>query len=115
MIFQAQTDGTPSMKERRGCLCVHVGSARAFAGSSVAEQRRDRAGLVPVGGTVVTMDAERHILEDGAIAVKGDAIVEVGSRTQIEAKYATSTRIDATRSEERRVGKECRSRWSPYH
>ena len=25
------------------------------------------------------------------------------------------TRIDLTRSEERRVGKECRSRWSPYH
>ena len=23
--------------------------------------------------------------------------------------------IDAPRSEERRVGKECRSRWSPYH
>ena len=26
-----------------------------------------------------------------------------------------STRIVAERSEERRVGKECRSRWSPYH
>ena len=24
-------------------------------------------------------------------------------------------RDDMTRSEERRVGKECRSRWSPYH
>ena len=24
-------------------------------------------------------------------------------------------RADANRSEERRVGKECRSRWSPYH
>ena len=23
--------------------------------------------------------------------------------------------VGATRSEERRVGKECRSRWSPYH
>ena len=23
--------------------------------------------------------------------------------------------IDGSRSEERRVGKECRSRWSPYH
>ena len=23
--------------------------------------------------------------------------------------------IEETRSEERRVGKECRSRWSPYH
>ena len=25
------------------------------------------------------------------------------------------TLADTTRSEERRVGKECRSRWSPYH
>src|SRR2546430_7596114 len=25
------------------------------------------------------------------------------------------SRIDLDRSEERRVGKECRSRWSPYH
>src|SRR5256885_12508875 len=33
-------------------------------------------------------------------------------------KGSSSTRdprIDASRSEERRVGKECRSRWSPYH
>src|SRR5438046_8044415 len=32
--------------------------------------------------------------------------------------YATMPvrpRIQETRSEERRVGKECRSRWSPYH
>ena len=26
-----------------------------------------------------------------------------------------NTEYGATRSEERRVGKECRSRWSPYH
>ena len=26
-----------------------------------------------------------------------------------------SIAANATRSEERRVGKECRSRWSPYH
>ena len=25
------------------------------------------------------------------------------------------SRVTTTRSEERRVGKECRSRWSPYH
>ena len=29
-------------------------------------------------------------------------------------QYVNDTRGD-TRSEERRVGKECRSRWSPYH
>ena len=27
----------------------------------------------------------------------------------------SETALDSTRSEERRVGKECRSRWSPYH
>ena len=31
-------------------------------------------------------------------------------------KYRTTlAEIDQYRSEERRVGKECRSRWSPYH
>ena len=29
--------------------------------------------------------------------------------------YMDLTRVDLKRSEERRVGKECRSRWSPYH
>ena len=31
-------------------------------------------------------------------------------------EYAADGRdLDGARSEERRVGKECRSRWSPYH
>ena len=30
-------------------------------------------------------------------------------------QYMQSCYIAAARSEERRVGKECRSRWSPYH
>ena len=29
--------------------------------------------------------------------------------------YSVSTDTHRSRSEERRVGKECRSRWSPYH
>src|SRR5574337_1662233 len=30
-------------------------------------------------------------------------------------RYAQQAQLDVARSEERRVGKECRSRWSPYH
>ena len=30
-------------------------------------------------------------------------------------KIGTTLKIPKIRSEERRVGKECRSRWSPYH
>ena len=29
--------------------------------------------------------------------------------------FSSSNQIMGVRSEERRVGKECRSRWSPYH
>ena len=36
-------------------------------------------------------------------------------RDRIEAERSAGQAAQAKRSEERRVGKECRSRWSPYH
>src|SRR5260370_16926619 len=39
-------------------------------------------------------------------------------KADIHTQYALRValgRVDNARSEERRVGKECRSRWSPYH
>ena len=32
-----------------------------------------------------------------------------------QGNYGFNSRLQRIRSEERRVGKECRSRWSPYH
>ena len=40
-------------------------------------------------------------------------IVEVGPRDGLQNEAQPVATAD--RSEERRVGKECRSRWSPYH
>ena len=34
---------------------------------------------------------------------------------KIDREISAINAISKTRSEERRVGKECRSRWSPYH
>ncbi|MGH9504010.1 MAG: amidohydrolase family protein [Terriglobales bacterium] len=51
--------------------------------------------LLITGGTVVTMDGSRAILDDGALAVKGDTIVAVGPRSELEAKYDASHTIDA--------------------
>src|SRR6266705_2624308 len=45
---------------------------------------------------------QRHVLDDGDIVLAGDF------------PDLARDRIDALRSEERRVGKEWRSRWSPY-
>jgi hypothetical protein len=42
----------------------------------------------------------------------GSQSLDYGSH---ETQAAITLEILASRSEERRVGKECRSRWSPYH
>ena len=42
-------------------------------------------------------------------------VTDVGSRQALQASQSLQQRLDNIRSEERRVGKECRSRWSPYH
>ena len=38
------------------------------------------------GGTVVTMDAEFRVIEDGGVAIEGDLIAEVGKRADLEPK-----------------------------
>ena len=48
-----------------------------------------------VTGIVVSMDGQRHIFNDGAVVVKGDTIVAVGPREDIEARYESRERIDA--------------------
>ena len=40
-------------------------------------------------------------------------LMVVGAKAQTE--IVVGPKVGLNRSEERRVGKECRSRWSPYH
>ena len=63
--------------------------------SIYAQTKKEKADLIVTGGAVVTMNAERRIIEDGAVAVKGDAIVAVGPRAVVEAKYSGAQTIDA--------------------
>ena len=54
------------------------------------------ADVLVTGGTVVTMNEGRTILEDGALAIKGDSIIAVGSRAEIEARYSAPDTINAS-------------------
>src|SRR2546421_5653038 len=49
----------------------------------------------------------RHVLPNAAAPIIVSAALGIGNVILLEAGLS--------RSEERRVGKECRSRWSPYH
>ena len=66
--------------------------------------------IVQVMGPVVDV-----VFEDGNLPCIKDALqVENNGKTCIM-EVAQHLGNDEVRSEERRVGKECRSRWSPYH
>src|SRR5260370_10467177 len=51
--------------------------------------------LLISGGIVLTLDAARRILWDGAIAVAGNRILEVGRRVELEPKYRAERTLDA--------------------
>ena len=59
---------------------------------------------------------EKHSLEMKLITISHLEAVEAGIQMSpgLDLARTSATRIHR-RSEERRVGKECRSRWSPYH
>lgn len=69
-----------------GAICVALASA-AFA--------KEKADLLVTNGTVVTMDGQRRVIEDGAVAVVGDSIVAVGPSAEIEGRYEGDKTIDA--------------------
>ena len=51
------------------------------------------------------------------LAVSSTTLIDRLKKQEIQKikVIATAIKFMAERSEERRVGKECRSRWSPYH
>ena len=47
--------------------------------------------------------------------ISGETVCDLDENCSWTAEYGICLESPKYRSEERRVGKECRSRWSPYH
>src|SRR3989449_10035541 len=95
LVFHPETDMSQAMAE----VVSYVNRARAFMppGAVPPFVTRFDAGSVPVAQLVFSSPT-RSVAEMQDIALN-----------RVRPIFAT------LRSEERRVGKECRSRWSPYH
>ena len=53
------------------------------------------ADIIITGGTIITMDPERKIIENGAIAIGGNNIIAIGSADEISSQYKSKQIINA--------------------
>jgi len=51
--------------------------------------------LLIKGGLVYTMDSSKRVIEDGAVAIEGNSIFDVGKTSDIVPKYSAARMIDA--------------------
>jgi len=58
-------------------------------------RRMKQADLLVLGGTLVSMDKERRVIQDAAVAIVGARIVGVGTRKEIAAQYTAGQTVDA--------------------
>src|SRR5215469_1087330 len=67
--------------------------------------------LGPLDSAAAGLIEEADLIIDGMLGIGGQG----GLREPYAGLAGQAEACEAIRSEERRVGKECRSRWSPYH
>ena len=51
--------------------------------------------ILITGGTLITMDGKRRVIENGALAITGDRIVDIGQSQKLQRKYQAKRMINA--------------------
>src|SRR6266567_3299612 len=62
---------------------------------TMAQRKKTVVDLIISGGTVVTMDDSRRVINNGGVAIKGGRIVAVGPTSEIDRDYAASEIVNA--------------------
>jgi 5-methylthioadenosine/S-adenosylhomocysteine deaminase len=75
---------------------VLTGSEVASRRGATTAQTPTRVDILITGGTVITMDEDRRVLENGAVA--GDRIAAVGPAADLQARFRATRVIDAARN-----------------
>ena len=75
-------------------LFLTIGGAGCGSGETPAEGSGDSIDLIVKGAHIVTMDAKRTVIENGAIAIDEGIILDIGDAADIEANYAAVETLD---------------------
>ena len=81
------------MRNRLVVLFILIAMLISTNSQASAQNRRERVDLLVLGGTIVTMDASRRVIDDGAIGVREGRIIGIGPRAQIERSYTARKTI----------------------
>src|SRR5258705_9339024 len=101
----------PLAERKLEILSENFGEQVEFALDSLDSAPRGHWSDYPLGVAVMLKRAG-YQLRGARLTIRGDVPLGAGLSSSASLEVATAC---ALRSEERRVGKECRSRWSPYH
>ena len=66
------------------------------ASSALAQRRKSIVDLIIRGGTIVTMDGSRRVIQNGSVAVKSGRVVAVGDMAEIDRNYGSREIVNAT-------------------
>ena len=105
----------PDEASRRAAVVQEAGDGAAQG--FVQSVRRQVAGDFPCVAAAGELQADGGVVAVcfAVQAVAGVAVARQAEQVVNEGVPVSTSTHCLTRSEERRVGKECRSRWSPYH
>ena len=79
--------------KRKQHIGISVVVLVVLSAAGVAQQKQN-VDLIVSGGIVVTMDAARAVYQEGSVAMRGDSIVAVGPRAEVESRYQSVRVID---------------------
>src|SRR3712207_5751402 len=116
-VVKADAYGHGAVQVSRAVLEAGADSLAVVTVEEGAELRR--AGITaPILVFTDLLPDRLPLAEEYGLTVTAHSIASarrVAARPGLEAHLKVNTGMNRWRSEERRVGKECRSRWSPYH
>ena len=77
-------------------LIIMIVSPVSEVAAQSRRQRAEQVDLLVLGGTIVSMDTTRRVIQDGGIAIASGRIVAIGPRSEIERSYTSRQRVNAT-------------------